>query len=215
MLFSSKRNLEQLAWVNKHSNTSISGLKQQKYLLFYEMFSKVNGLEYNIDYLKAYPNGPVFSNVFGDAKHRENEFYNEIESIDSFENIDESIANLSLALVKSFTDNEISLLTHNLDMWQSKEERIKNGERQIPISETDITESDVEFFNQTYSEYKYLLSIGIMHFRISEKIFRISEEDYDNLSDVHHEVIDLLSLDKSLDNPVYLELDENGVLLID
>lgn len=212
---SSKDRLTKAAWFKVHTETfSASPLKLQKFLFFYEMFSKVENEEYDLSYLKAYPNGPVFSNTYGDLRYNQTSFFATLDSIKDFSTIKEHIAKAALMLVNTFTDTEISDLTHRLDLWKSKEEFIQIGQRNVPISESDITEKDVDTISNLYSEYAYLSNQGFKVFSMLDKIFIISPDDFNKLNDQHHEVVEILSQDENLDNPVYLEL-EDGVLLID
>ncbi|HJF30397.1 MAG TPA: hypothetical protein K8V56_01295 [Sporosarcina psychrophila] len=212
---SSEDRLTKAAWFKSHTETfSASPLKLQKFLFFYEMFAKVEQEEYDLSYLRAYPNGPVFSNTYGDLRYNQTEFFAALDSVKDFSIIREKIARAALMLVNTFTDTEISDLTHRLDLWKSKEELIQKGQRCITIFESDITDKDVDTISSLYDEYAYLSNQGFKVFSMLEKIFIISPEDFNELTEQHHEIIELLSQDRNLDNPVYLELDD-GVLLID
>jgi len=212
---SSKDRIEKAAWFQQNVDVySVTPLKIQKFLFFYEMFCKVNHESYDISYLKAYPNGPVFSNTYGDLKYNQYEFTNTINLIDNFDNINNKIADAALLLVNTFTDTEISGLTHQFDLWKSKEDKIKNGRKNISIYDKDITKSDENKFSILFGEYSELAKKEFKVFSILEKIFIIDPADFDMLSKGHNEVIETLSQDPNLDNPVYLEL-EDGVLLID
>ena len=215
MLFTSEERLKRLAWMrNQSEETFGSKLRQQKFLFFYEMFSKINNRDNHLEYLKAYPNGPVFSEVYGDSTYRNTEFTEKIKSFVDFSDIDENISNAALYLVKTFTEREISDLTHNLDLWSCKAKRILNGEKGIGIYDSDITEKDVACFNELYDEYLNLSLQDVEIIELFNKIFIISKENAKKLTYEHQEVIELLSRDQDLENPVYLDIEE-GVLLID
>lgn len=212
---SSEDRLTQAAWFQKNVNLySTTPLKLQKFLFFYEMFCKANDEDYDISYLRAYPNGPVFSNTYGDLKYNPTEFLTTTNLISNFENINKKIAEAALFLVNTFTDTEISDLTHQFDLWKSKEDKIKKGIKNITIHDKDISDSDVNKFNSLFNEYSQLAEEGYKVFNVLEKVFIIRPEDFNNLSQGHNEVIEILSQDSDLENPVYLEL-EDGVLLID
>lgn len=207
--------IEKAAWFQQNTDVySVTPLKIQKFLFFYEMFCKVNQEIYDISSLKAYPNGPVFSNTYGDLKYNQYEFTNTINLIDNFENVNKKIADAALFLVNTFTDTEISGLTHQFDLWRSKEDKIKDGRKNISIYDEDITNSDEFKLSNLFVEYSDLAEKGFKVFSILEKIFIINPTDFAMLSKGHNEVIETLSQDPNLDNPVYLEL-EDGVLLID
>ncbi|MBD3949637.1 hypothetical protein I4Q36_07140 [Tuanshanicoccus lijuaniae] len=215
MLYTNEKRLDRLAWLRTNSETSFgSKLKKQKFLFFYEMFSKVKGEAYSLNYLKAYPNGPVFSEVYGDETYRFDEFNYRINEIQNEANINETIGKAAETLVSTFTEEELSNLTHQFDLWQSKEDRIKSGERDINISEEDITENDIIQLKSLYNTYSNLASQNVKVIPVFDKIFIISNADYGKLKPEHHEVIEILSRDSELENPVYLEL-EGEVLLVD
>lgn len=214
MLFSSKEKIDQLSWLNKRKRiSSIPRLKVQKFLYFYEMFQKISGNDYNIDNLKAYVNGPVFSQVYGDINYREQEVYNEIDSIENPE-IDKNNAERALFIIDSMGEKELSNLTHIFDMWSSKKERIDAGEVQIPIIESDITEKDIALFNQIIPEYP-INNPGYHVIVMNNKRFVTSDEDYKRLSEVHYNTLEKLSNEDNLFNPIYISIEEDGGLLVD
>lgn len=215
MLNSSEERLDRLAWLRENSETSFgSKVKHQKFLFFYEMFSKYENEKYDLEYLKAYPNGPVFSEVYGDETYRKPELYKRIETIKEKNNINEKIARSAEFLVSTFTEKELSDLTHKLDLWSSKESRIKSGERNIAIYEEDISPKDELEIKSLFANYSNLANQDLKIIHEFNKIFIIRNSDYENLKPDHHEVIEVLSRDSELENPVFLEL-EGDVLLID
>ena len=63
VLNTSKSMLDKIAWLNKQEDiTKFSKLQLQKFLFLYEMFQFVEKKDSDFTYLKAYKNGPVFSN---------------------------------------------------------------------------------------------------------------------------------------------------------
>ena len=111
------------------------------------------------------------------------------------------------------TDTELSDLTHQLDMWKSKKDLINNGQKQIPINFSDISKEDKEKLKKIF---KTTLSIdNFQVIKIANKIFLIKKEELNDLTDEHYEVLDLLSQENDLINPVYLSIDKEGVLLVD
>lgn len=214
MINTSDIRLEKIAWFkNCELMQNETHLTIQKFLFFYEMFSKVLGKQTDLDYLRAYPNGPVFSNTYGDITYRSSEFENKVNSIKDFPNVDEDIARAASSLVKTFTDTELSEFTHQFDLWKSKEDLI-DKQRNISIDEEDITSKDLKKFELLYEEYSEFSNQDYVTFQLLDKIFIIESQDYDMLSEEHRQIIEILSNDSTLENPVYLELEE-GVLLID
>lgn len=214
MLYSSEEKLNKLAWLNQRKKiTSMPGLKIQKFLYFYEMFQKVAGEPYEIDHLKAYVNGPVFSQVYGDIIYRETEVYKEIDEIQEFE-INNKSAEAALFMIDSMTATELSELTHQFDMWRSKQDRISRGERQVPITDDDISQRDMDLLEQIVPDYPennpnyHIISM-------QNKKFIVSDEDYKNLTEVHYDILEQLSNEKELFNPIYISIEEDGGLLVD
>ena len=67
MIYSNERKLYLSGWLKNNDNTSYeTPLKLQKFLLFYEAFTKVSGETPDFSHLRGYKKGPVFSNVWGD-----------------------------------------------------------------------------------------------------------------------------------------------------
>lgn len=214
MLNSSNEKINKLAWLNQRKNIiSIPRLKIQKFLYFYEMFEKISGNIFEIDNLKAYRNGPVFSEVYGDINYRELEVYDAVSSIESPE-INQKSAEQALFIIDTMSETELSELTHTFDMWNSKKERIERGEKHIPILDSDITVRDIAILKQISPEYPLENSdyhvIG-MH----NKNFVISTSDYNNLSEAHYDVLEQLSNEVDLFNSVYISIEEDGGLLVD
>ena len=73
MINSDDRKLELSGWLMENDEDSYNDpLKLQKFLFFYESFSKANGKPADFDYLRGYKNGPVFSSVYGDYTKERN-----------------------------------------------------------------------------------------------------------------------------------------------
>ena len=209
----SKSKLDKIAWLNKQEEIAkFSKLQLQKFLFFYEMFQYVDGNDYDFSSLKAYKNGPVFSNFYGDITYREEEVNDYLRSAKEDNTTNELNARTSKFLIETMTDSELSNLTHEFDMWKVHKDKISANVQQIPMSEKDITADDIdliEFIRSSEPAFKYeVLMVG-------DKRFVCSNEDFEHLSDKHLELLDSLSSREELINPVYIELDKDGRLLID
>lgn len=209
----SKSKLDKIAWLNKQEEIAkFSKLQLQKFLFFYEMLQYVDGNDYDFSSLKAYKNGPVFSNFYGDITYREEEVNDYLRSAKEDNTTNELNARTSKFLIETMTDSELSDLTHEFDMWKVHKDKISANVQQIPMSEKDITADDIdliEFIRSSEPDFKYeVLMVG-------DKRFVCSSEDFEHLSDKHLELLDSLSSREELINPVYIELDKDGRLLID
>lgn len=66
MIYSNNRKRCLSGWLHQNSEIAYNtALKLQKFLLFYECFSKVSGEEADFGHLRGYKRGPVFSQVWG------------------------------------------------------------------------------------------------------------------------------------------------------
>lgn len=206
--------LKKLKWLyNNEKLSSFNNLEVQKFLFFSEMFNKKQGEEYDLKSLRAYKNGPVFSDTWGDFKHDYDEIDRAIDSsqIDFNSNIENSLKKAGF-LVNSLSNDELIELTHNLDMWKSKEEDVKKEVRHIPIKENDITDLDLVKIGHLYD----LCDIENVYntFAINDKKFLLLAEQMLEFNEEHLHVLQELSTSKELLNPVYISIEE-GVLLID
>jgi hypothetical protein len=206
--------IKKLKWLlNDEKCEGFSNLQIQKYLFFAEMFNKHQGEEYSIRGLKAYQNGPVFSDTWGDMVHDSIEMDVAIASADiDFNSGTQKSVEKSKFLVKSLTNGELTDLTHSLDLWKSKEKKIRAGYKQIPINENDISDSDLNKIEYLYSLCDTENCYNFIE--IADKRFLILEEDMPNLTNEHLEILEQLSDSKELINPVYISIEE-GVLLVD
>ena len=161
----SKSKLDKIAWLNKQEEIAkFSKLQLQKFLFFYEMFQYVDGNDYDFSSLKAYKNGPVFSNFYGDITYREEEVNDYLRSAKEDNTTNELNARTSKFLIETMTDSELSNLTHEFDMWKVHKDKISANVQQIPMSEKDITADDIdliEFIRSSEPAFKYeVLMVG-------------------------------------------------------
>ena len=207
------RKLALLKWLNI-KNSNYSNLQTQKFLFFYEMFQFINNKDYDITNLKAYKNGPVFSDVYGFQRYEKDFLESTVNANnDTSYNVDKENVEKALFLTSTMTDTELSDLTHQLDMWKSKKKLIDDGKKQIPIELSDISSEDKEKLKKIYKTALLIDNFKII--KIANKIFLIKKEELNDLTDEHYEVLDLLSQENELINPVYLSIDGEGVLLVD
>ena len=208
--------IKKVAWLNNRQDiSSYSKLQLQKFLFFYEMFQFAESKEYDFSSWKAYKNGPVFSNFYGDITYREDEVVDSIkrfsDGLDSGD-IDEENALTSKFLIETLTDSELSSLSHEFNFWNTHNKEISENIKQIDMKERDITQEDidlVQLIKISEPEYHYKI------IKIANKRFVVSEEDFNKLSENHLELLDILSVDDNLLNPVYIKVDCEGRLLID
>ena len=218
MTNSSKRKLSLSGWLKENSKIEYdSPLKLQKFLFFYEALSKVKKNDSEFSYLKGYKNGPVFSNVYGDYTKERKIFDKEAEKafIANKDMVDNEIANKAKFLVRVLTEKELSVLSHKMNIWNSKEKQISNGELQVTLNESDFNENDFKIvedidkiFPIEFIQNHDIVSVGKNHFVFdNDDIPKIAENQIDTLYE--------LSTKEELENPVYVNINERGIMEID
>lgn len=218
MVNSNERKLNLSGWLlEKNIVAYNSPLKLQKFLLFYELMSKVNGEKTDFTYLKGYQKGPVFSVVWGDYTKDRNQFNSLARStyMKNKKNINERIAIICNYLVSILNEIELSELTHKLNLWSNKEKLINSGQKQVELSESDFDDIDkkmIETLEKMYSIEEIENSIILP---INDINFVISKEQYPMLTETHLDTLMKIVKNEELHNPVYIEIDEEGALAID
>lgn len=211
-----KQNL--CAWLKETNPEEYnSHLKLQKFLFFYECFSKVEGEKADFDYLKGYKRGPVFSSVFGDYRKERQSF--DQESQKSYENRKENINHIRAEkcafLVKALSEKDLSDLTRRMNIWKCKEDRIMSGESQVSLSEDDFNESDKVLIQMLDCMYSIDFVRQAVVIPINNYNFVLKKEDLDKLTEEHYDILSLMTEKAELHNPVYVEVDEEGRLIVE
>ncbi len=218
MVHSNQRKLLLSGWLKQNGSTEYnSPLKLQKFLLFYEAFTKANGGVADFSHLKGYKNGPVFSNVWGDYTYDRLEFDAAAEKEYSAQHgqLVEDYAKKSRFLVGILSENELSALTHKLNIWKSKESRIMQGEYQVELQESDFNDDDVRLIRLLEEMYPVSMIDNSHVIEIDNHYFIFSNQDASRLKAQHFDVLSELSSREQLENPVYVELDGEGRLIVD
>ena len=218
MVFSNSRKLLLSGWLKENGNTEYnSPLKLQKFLLFYEAFAKINGDTADFSHLKGYMRGPVFSNVWGDYTHERSAFDHAAQEEYSVhrEQVNEERAKRSHFIVSVLSENELSALTHKLNIWRSKRSRIMQGERQVDLLESDFDKEDMNTMKLLEEMYPISLIDNSQIIKIDNHYFIFNKQDAGKLTEQHFDTLSALSDNEKLNNPVYVELDGEGRLIVD
>lgn len=217
-LFSSSRKLALSGWLYEHNAEEYyNSLKLQKFLFFYEVFSASEGKDTEFNSLQGWKDGPVFGTVYGDYTYRPSEFLN--ESLEQFRTsigkLDENIAKLSSFLVSIMTKKELSELTHEFNIWKTKETRIRNNEKGVILSKDDLTSADFSILEEIKNSYSidYIESVQLI--KVDEKIFILEDKKISDLTDLQKETLHVLASYDELVNPVYVNINNEGVLVVD
>ncbi|MGZ9428710.1 hypothetical protein [Mycoplasma sp. 1012] len=217
-IFSNKRKLILCGWLKENDINSYNNpLKLQKFLLFYELFSKIAQEKADFSYLKGYEKGPVFSNVYGDYKNERSTFNKIVEETyknNQYEVNDDRALKCSF-IVKTATEQELSDFTHKLNLWKVQENKIINKEKHIALNIENFNIDDerkIKIVDEIYQLEK-IKNTEIIN--IKDKYFVFSKEDFKNLTEKQKEILKELADSDELYNPVYVEIEEDGGLLID
>lgn len=221
MIFSSQRQQAISGWLLENNPGAFAdNLKLQKYLFFYEMSSYMeNPEEAELDHLRGYEKGPVFSNVYGDYRH--DYFAFEDASRKSFTE-HRKLVNLDFAkhasfLVSIMNDAELSAFTHKFNVWYAKKDRIHSDERQVSLDKMDINSNDKELLDSMYEVYDTKLIDDSVVIPKGLVKFILSKEDSSNLSPEQEGLLEQIAENhaEDLENPVYVDISDNGALEID
>ena len=218
MLFSNNRKLSLSGWLQENNTLSyFSPLRLQKFLFFYEAFSKADGDYSDFSHLKGYKRGPVFSQVWGDYTKDRAEF--DTVSLQTYHNkseqINEKRAQRASFIVSSLSENELSSLTHQFNIWNAKYQRIMSGEQQVELFEKDFSKADyavIQSLEQMFPE-EMIQNCDII--AIDKKYFVFSKKELARLTEQHFDILASLSDHLDLHNPVYVEIDNDGRLCVD
>lgn len=189
------------------------GIKKQKILFFYNVFSKVNNKEYSFENLKAFKDGPVYNDIYYEVTVK-NVF---IEYLNIPENISANEEEFKIAeiIVSSLTNDQLSELTHKYNCWRKKysidyvdkvdaHDMDFNNIMPEDFDEHDelITKSLFDYFSNIYKNY-------ILH-KSKNNILAIKKKDYEK---VVNELSSALDYIEENINPVRIELEDGGIVI--
>lgn len=218
MIYSNERKLCLSGWFKENSEKSYSkSLKLQKFLLLYEAFAKTSGEKPDFSHLRGYKKGPVFSNVWGDYTKERTAF--DVAAMKTYkakkDSINETRAKKCGFIVETMTEEELSELTHRMNLWNSKKARIMSGEYNVDLDEKDFNEDDKKMIRLLDSMYPIEMIENSIVVDLDKNYFVFSKEDSVKLTEEHFDTLMMLSERESLHNPVYVDIDSEGRLLID
>ncbi len=166
----------ELKWLEEKKNIKdekISGIKQQKFLLFYNLFLETKEEKGNFEGLCAWKNGPVYTQVHAAVKHH----YTIGEIIKSIKKpivIDEVLANISKFIVELLSDEEVSEITHKFDFWKTV---VNNDTTNISIN--DISKEDINKIKKIMNTYDVEFILSHKIYKAKNCVFFIENDKYD------------------------------------
>lgn len=218
MIISNERKLSLCGWLKENDNASYeTPLKLQKFLLFYEAFAKVSGEKPDFSHLKGYKRGPVFSNVWGDYTKDRLEFNSAAKHA-----LEKNINSINIErakkcdfIVSTLSQKELSDLTHQMNILKCKEDRIMSGEYQVDLYENDFNSKDEKLILTLDAMFPSNLIENSKIIPIDENYFVFSKIDSENLTEKHFDMLLALAEKEELHNPVFVEIDDEGRLVVD
>lgn len=218
MIYSNERKLCLSGWLKENNNASYEiPLKLQKFLLFYEAFSKVSGENPDFSHLRGYKKGPVFSNVWGDYTKERSNFNSAAQHAFASNSvaIDTARAEKCAFMVSTMTEKELSDLTHQMNLWKCKEKRIMHGEYQVDLSERDFNSDDEKLIRTLDAMYPSQLVENSTVVCLDRKYFVFTKSDAQHLTEEHFDILLTLAENEELHNPVFVDIDDEGRLIVD
>lgn len=218
MINSNERKLILSGWLKKNSPREYdSPLKLQKFLLFYELFAKVSSEKADFDHLKGYKRGPVFSNVWGDYTKERVSFDKAIDEAygRNVDSVSDARAKKSAFIVSVLSEQELSELSHKLNLWNAKKDRIMSGEYQVSLNESDFNSDDAAMIKLLDDMYPDTLVESSAVLKIDQYSFVFSLQDASRLKESDIDTLSTLMEECKLHNPTFVEIDDDGRLIID
>ena len=186
MINSNIRKLTIAGWLRENDYASYDEpMKIQKFIFFYECACNTRGYDYDFSSLKGYKNGPVFSPVWGDYTKERDEFYiaaNNQYKINQEKYIIPEIIQKIDFFIKTCNSIELSNLTHTMNIWKCKKDRILAGEREVPLSSVDFNLKDKEMVDKILSAYSEEMIKDSKVIQYGNTIFVLSNNDANSLS---------------------------------
>jgi len=219
MVNSNQRKLALSGWLmNNAANEYTSALKHQKFLFFYESISKVDDGEADFSGLKGYERGPVFSAVWGDRQHEPASFTEAARDAYNNPNISSQINNerakICQFIVSVFTDRELSDITHVMNIWKSKEPSIMSRNN-VELYEDDFNENDYRIIKRLQTAFHIDTVNNSVVIPIGSNSFVLSKQDSLKLDAQHYDILWQIAEEEILENPIYIELDGDGAIIVD
>jgi hypothetical protein len=118
-------------------------------------------------------------------------------------------------VVGTMTETELSELTHKMNLWKSKEQRIMRGEYNVDLNEKDFNEDDESMMRQLDEMYPVDMIDDSVIINLDKNYFVFSANDAHKLTEEHFDALMTLAEQENLHNPVYVDIDEEGRLLVD
>jgi hypothetical protein len=124
-------------------------------------------------------------------------------------------AKKSLFLLRILSEKELTSLLCKLNLWKSKESEILQGSEKTELQERDFNEEDAKKIQLLDLMYPASLIYESKIIEVNKHYFVFTQEDAARLSRQHFGILNDLAKHEQLENPVYGQLSEEGILIID
>lgn len=118
-------------------------------------------------------------------------------------------------LIKALSEQDLSDLTHRMNIWKRIEDRIMGWKSQVVLSEADFNESDKVLIQMLDCMYPIDFVQQAVVIPINNYNFVLKKEDLNKLPEGYHDMLSLMTETVDLYNPVYIEIDDHGKLIVD
>ena len=100
-------------------------------------------------------------------------------------------------------------------IWKNKKNRIISGEQNVPLYESEFSDSDSEMMQALDMMYPDSMINDSTIINVANNYFVFTKKDSCKLTDKHIEILKKLVEQENLHNPVYVDIDTEGRLIID
>lgn len=165
---------------------------------------------YDISALVKTKDGPVFTTLRDDMFSNPIELRRYVESNKPFE-INTQWARAFSFVISSITEQELKDIMCEFYMWRRASQQFE-AQSEVPMLEEHIVEEEdftlLQILLDTVPEYEYEI------LEINDKRFVLSKQDCQSANIKHFNTLIRLSRQEHLYNPVYIEIDANGHLIV-
>lgn len=131
------------------------------------------------------------------------------------ESIDAQRAKKCAFIVGTMTEKGLSDLTHQMNLWKSKENRIMSDEYRVDLDESDFNSHDEKLIDTLDKMYPTDMIENSAIVNLDKNYFVFSKSDSELLTEKHFNVLLTLAENEELHNPVFVDIDKEGRLLVD
>ena len=102
-----------------------------------------------------------------------------------------------------------------MNIWNCKKEYINQGVSQVPLDEKDFNQDDVHLIEELNNIYPIEMINSSRIINIDNFYFVINQNKFQELTEKHFDVLSTIIKNEELHNPVFIDIDESGQLIID